>query len=76
MEGTCLIGGRLVRILGSKSGFKTARDLILFVVGLGICIWHIATTDPAHLSWQLLIFGGGMAGLPTAFRQDEKRVGK
>lgn len=62
-----------MRFLGGRSGFKTARDLILFVVGLGICIFHIATTPAAHLSWQLLIFGGGMAGIPATLRQDEKR---
>lgn len=65
-----------MRILGNKSGFRTVRDLILFVAGLGICIFHIATTDPAHLSWQLLLFGAGLAGSPTVMRQDEKRVGK
>lgn len=65
-----------MRILGAKSGFRTARDLILFIVGLGICIFHIATTDPANLSWQLLLFGGGLAGLPMTLRQDEKRANK
>lgn len=62
-----------MRILGSKSGFKTVRDLILFFVGLGICVFHIITTDPADLSWQLLVFGGGLAGAPGIMRQDEKR---
>jgi len=62
-----------VRILGNKSGFRTVRDLILFIVGIGICVYHIATTDPANLSWQLLLFGGGLAGSPTIMRQDERR---
>lgn len=58
---------------GRRSGFKNARDLILFVAGLSICIFHIVTTPPAHLSWQLLIFGAGLAGVPTVLRQDEKK---
>lgn len=62
-----------MQILGGKSGFKTARDLILFAVGLGICIFHIVTTDPSHLSVPLLLFGGGLAGAPSVLKQDEKK---
>lgn len=62
-----------MRVLGSKSGFKTVRDLILFVVGMSICVFHIVTTNPSDLSWQLLLFGGGIAGVPVVARQDEKR---
>jgi hypothetical protein len=62
-----------VGFLGGKSGFRTARDLILFTVGLGICVFHIVTTPPAELSVPLLLFGGGMAGVPVAFKQDEKK---
>lgn len=62
-----------MRFLGGRSGFRTARDLILFVTGLGICIYHILTTPPADLSITLLLFGGGLAGVPVAFKQDEKR---
>lgn len=62
-----------MRILGGKSGFKTVRDLILFVVGLGICLFHIATTPPSELSVPLLLFGGGLAGAPSVLKQDEKK---
>lgn len=60
-------------LLGSKSGFKTARDLILFVVGLSICIFHVVSTDAKDLSIPLLMFGGGLAGAPYVIRNDEKR---
>lgn len=59
--------------VGGKSGFRTARDLILFVTGLGICIYHIVTTPPSDLSIPLLLFGGGLAGAPSVLKQDEKR---
>lgn len=62
-----------MRILGGRSGFKTARELILFFLGMGICVFHILTTDPSDLSWQLLLFGGGLAGSPGIMRLDEKR---
>ena len=62
-----------MQLLGGKSGFKTTRDLILFAVGLGICIFHIVTTSPADLSIPLLLFGGGLAGAPSVLKSDEKR---
>lgn len=62
-----------MRFVGGKSGFKTARDLILFLTGLGICVYHIITTAPADLSVPLLLFGGGLAGAPSILKQDEKK---
>jgi F0F1-type ATP synthase assembly protein I len=62
-----------VKILGGKSGFKTARDLILFSVGLGICVFHVVTTSPAELSVPLLLFGGGLAGAPSILNKDESK---
>lgn len=62
-----------MRVLGGKSGFKTVRDLILFIFGLGICLVHILTTPPADLSLPLLLFGGGLAGAPYVIARDEKR---
>lgn len=64
-----------MRILGGKSGFKTARDLILCAVGLFICLFHVVTVAPtyANLSIPLLLFGGGLAGSPYVLRQDEKK---
>lgn len=71
--GDCLGGRYLVRLLGGKSGFKTARDLTQFIVGLAIDLSHIFTTPADHLDWKLLIFGAGIAGLPIVQRQDEKK---
>lgn len=62
-----------MQFLGAQSGFKTARDLILFAVGLGICIFHVVTTNPADLSVPLLLFGAGLAGAPSVLKSDEKR---
>jgi hypothetical protein len=62
-----------LRIFGSKSGFKNARDLILFIFGLGICVYHIAVTPPDDLSIPLLLFGAGLAGVPYLINLDEKR---
>lgn len=63
-------------VLGGRSGFKTARDLILFLVGLGICVFHVITTPPSDLSVPLLLFGGGMAGAPSVLKFDERKEGK
>lgn len=60
-------------LIGGKSGFKTARDLMLFVTGLGVCLFHIVTTEPPDLSIPLLLFGGGLAGAPSVLRSDEKK---
>lgn len=62
-----------MRFIGGRSGFRTARDLILFVTGLGICIYHILTTPSTGLSVPLLLFGAGLAGAPSVLKQDEKR---
>lgn len=60
-------------IIGGKSGFRTARDLALFVTGLGLCVFHVVTTPPPDLSIPLLLFGGGLAGAPSILKHDEKR---
>lgn len=60
-------------ILGKNSGFKTFRDLMLFMTGLGICIFHVLTVDAPDLSLPLLLFGGGLAGAPSVLKLDEKR---
>lgn len=64
-----------MRLIGGKSGFKTARDLILFMTGILIVVYHVVSTAPADLSVPLLLFGGGMAGAPSVLKQDEKRGG-
>lgn len=60
-------------LLGGKSGFKNARDLILFAAGLAIDFYHIFTTPSDKLNVTLLIFGASLAGLPSVIRQDEKK---
>ncbi len=62
-----------MRLIGGSSGFRTARDLILFIVGLGLCVFHVATTPASDLSVPLLIFGGGLAGAPSVLKFDEKK---
>lgn len=64
-----------MRLIGGNSGFKTLRDLLLCIVGLAICIFHVITVAPnfEHLSIPLLLFGGGLAGSPYVIRQDEKK---
>lgn len=64
-----------MRVLSAKSGFKTVRDLILFTVGLSICLFHVATTyqTPDKLSIPLLLFGGGLAGSTAVLQRDERR---
>lgn len=53
-------------ILGGKSGFKTARDLILFTIGAALLITHVVFTirDPDKLNIPFLMFCGGVMGAP------------
>lgn len=60
-------------LIGGNSGFRTARDLILFVVGMTICLFHFFTTPSEDLSLPILLFGGGIAGAPTVLKFDEKK---
>lgn len=62
-----------MQFIGGKSGFKTARDLILCIAGLAICLFHVFTTPAEDVSLPLLLFGGGLAGSPYVLRQDEKK---
>lgn len=64
-----------MRVIGGKTGFKTARDLILCATGLFIDLFHVITIAPSfeNLSIPLLLFGGGLAGSPYVLRQDEKK---
>lgn len=57
---------------GKKSGFKNARDLLLTLSGLAICFFHLITTKPTELSYPVLIFGAGLAGIPYPLSKDEK----
>lgn len=62
-----------MRVVGGSTGFKTIRDLMLFVIGLGICVFHIVTNPSADLSIPLLLFGAGLAGAPSVLKNDEKK---
>lgn len=63
----------MVKILGAKSGFKTSRDLALFLIGTGILVWHLANTPAAKVSIPLLIFCAGMMGAPYIIGRDEQK---
>lgn len=62
-----------MNIFGKKSGFKTARDLLLCLFGLSICGFHVFTTPPDKLSMPLLLFGGGFTASPAVIRNDERK---
>lgn len=62
-----------MQLIGGKSGFKNLRDLLLCLVGLFICLFHLVRTPPQDLSVPVLLFGGGMAGSPYVIRRDEKK---
>ena len=61
----------MVKLIGGKTGFKTARDVLLFVLGVGILVWHLGTTPAKDLSIPLLIFCGGLIGAPYVIGKDE-----
>lgn len=59
---------------GRKSGFKNARDLIIFLVGLaGVSLQIYNTqTQGSDLNIGALMFFGGLMGAPLLLNQDEK----
>jgi hypothetical protein len=63
----------MANFLGGQSGFKTGRDLALFMVGLVILAYHLATTSSDKLSVPLLIFCGTMMGAPYVLGRDESK---
>lgn len=63
----------MVNLLGGKTGFKTGRDLLLFLIGTCILVWHLINTPAADLSIPLLIFCAGMMGAPYIIGRDEKK---
>lgn len=62
-----------VPFLGKDSGFKTARDLALFVIGMSIVVFHLVTTPAAKLDMQVLLFGASLATSPYVLRRDERK---
>jgi hypothetical protein len=56
------------------SGFSTIRDIVTFVIGLGLIIYEV--TVPHEVRPYVLAVGLTMAGLPLVFGADEKRKDK
>lgn len=63
-----------MRILGSRSGFKTARDLLSYTIGLGGLIFVLTRKDGASNYPGITIFLG-FIGAPYIFQRDERRNG-
>jgi len=63
-----------VGLIGGQSGFRTGRDLALFVVGGVIAAVHLLSTysEPASVSIPVLLTAGGFMGAPYALNRDEK----
>lgn len=64
----------MVKWLGGRSGFKTARDLLLFAFGAGGMVFHLAT-NPHDVQVPVLMFFGGLMGAPYVLAKDEGRKG-
>lgn len=63
----------MVRLIGGKSGFKTARDFMLFFIGLGVLVVYLSTVPASHYKISVLLFAGGLMGSPYVMNRDEKR---
>jgi len=62
-----------VSFLGKNSGFKTARDAILFCLGAGILLYHVFTVKPADYNIEIFILSCTLVGIPFAANRDEKK---
>lgn len=62
----------MVKFLGGKSGFKTARDFMLFIIGAGVLVFHLITIPAEHYNVTLLLFSAGLMGAPYILGKDEK----
>lgn len=63
----------MVKFLGGKSGFKTARDFMLFIIGAGVLVFHLITVPAEHYNVTLLLFSAGLMGAPYILGKDEKQ---
>lgn len=59
--------------LGKKAGFKNIRDFTSYLLGVGMIVYPMVTTPPDKWNVGLILAGAAIAGLPTAFRQDERK---
>ena len=64
----------MVKLIGGKSGFKTARDLLLFWIGVGVLVFHLVTVPPAQYKISVFMFAGGLMGAPYVMNRDEQRT--
>lgn len=64
---------RQPRLIGGRSGFRTGRDLALFLVGLFVVAFHLLTTSVADLRLEVLLFGAGLMGAPYVINRDERK---
>jgi len=62
-----------MRILGGRRGFKNIRDATSYLLGVGMCVYSMASAPPNKWNVGAILAGAAIAGLPTAFRQDERK---
>jgi hypothetical protein len=62
-----------VTFLGSKSGFKTGRDLVTFLAGLGIIIYQFLKLPPDKINIPILLFAASLMGVPYVLARDEQK---
>lgn len=60
-------------IVGGRSGFTSARDLLLFGIGAFIDLYHLLVSGSGELAIEVLILGAGLMGAPYVLRRDETK---
>lgn len=56
---------------GMNSGFTSVRDMLVFLVGLGVLSKAVWFSSPVDL--ELVLVAAGLMGLPVATAADERR---
>lgn len=62
------LGDKLARWFPEGSGFRSARDMILFIIGIGVIGQQVYWAD--EINSIIVGIGATMAGLPIVFRAD------
>lgn len=57
-------------LVGGNSGFKTTRDLLLFIIGAA-GLGYALITSKGMVNLELLVFFGGLMGAPYILNKDE-----
>jgi hypothetical protein len=65
--------GGIMKILGGKIWFKNIRDATSYLLGVGMCVYSMISAPPNKWNVGVILAGATIAGLPTAFRQDERK---